>query len=66
MKVLNIGSCNLDYFYALNHIDTEARSMRMRKNTSISHRSKQRRLTPLRQAIPLWDILSRVCTRARI
>ena len=53
MKVLNIGSCNLDYFYALDHIDTEARSMRMRKNTSISHRSKQRRLTPLRQAIPL-------------
>ncbi len=58
MKVLNIGSCNLDYVYALDHIVTKTRSIRMRKNTSISHRSKQRRLTPLRQAIPLWDILS--------
>lgn len=66
MKVLNIGSCNLDYFYALNHIDTEARFIRMRKNTSISRRSKQRRLTPLQRAIPLWDILSQVFTRARI
>ena len=36
MKVLNVGSCNLDYFYALNHIDTEARSMRMRKKIHLS------------------------------
>ena len=31
MKVLNNGSCNLDYVYAPDHIDTEARSMRMQK-----------------------------------
>ena len=31
MKVLNIGSCNLDYVYALDHIVTKTRSMRMQK-----------------------------------
>ena len=36
MKVLNIGSCNLDYIYALDHIVTKARSMRMRKKIHLS------------------------------
>ena len=28
MKVLNIGSCNLDYVYSLNHIVTEGETER--------------------------------------